>query len=180
MKILPRRRLLRPLLSALLLGVVVAACSSGPMRVDEKAHGYSYDALPVSRWAGLEIPASTDRAWQSKKGGGLVALRSVCGRYDHVTLKALTQNLINTIQEPQLASQEGFALAGREALRTVVQGKVDGVPVESVFVVLRKDDCIFDFALTARDSLDAKDREDFEAFVASLRYSGLKKEGSSL
>jgi hypothetical protein len=159
------------ILCVLIIGGALGACS-GPMRVDEKAEGYSFKELPASRWESLEIPASTDRAWQSKKGGGFVALRSVCGRYDHVHLKALTQNLVNTIEEPTISSQETFELDGREALRSSVQGKVDGVPVESLFVVFRKDDCIFDFALTARGAASEKDREDFGAFVESFKYRG--------
>jgi hypothetical protein len=45
----------------------------------------------------------------------------------------------------QTVSQSRGTLDGREALRTQLAARLDGVPVELVLVVMKKDGCVYDF-----------------------------------
>ena len=59
---------------------------------------------------------------------------------------------------------------GREALRTVARAKLDGVPRELELVVLKKDGCVYDFALVAPPGRPFTDAQaTFRAMLDSFR-----------
>lgn len=153
--------------------LVLAACSiSGPLRDDPKATGVSYTAPSSSRWEALKEKSDADAAWVHKKTGATLAMRSVCRRYEHISLPALSQNLINTLQDAEIVSQEPTTLAGRSALITTFHGHVDGVAIQNRLVVMRKDECIFDFNLSELKTLSSDVLTDFDEFLKSFAYTG--------
>lgn len=69
-----------------------------------------------------------------------------CGKDgDDVPLEALTKHLFLYFTERQVLQQQRWMLDEREALRTVEMAKLDGVPRRFVSVVLKKNDCVYDF-----------------------------------
>ncbi len=161
------------LLTSGLASMLLAACSiSGPLRDDPKATGVSFSAPAASRWEALKEKSDADAAWVHKKTGATLAMRSVCRRYEHISLPALSQNLINTLQDAEIVSQEPLTLAGRSALTTTFRGHVDGVAIQNRLVVMRKDECIFDFNISELGTLSSGVLTDFDAFLASFSYSG--------
>ncbi len=159
--------LLWPLL--LLLG----ACGlGGPLREDRAASGYNMETLPASRWkAEVRNPSGADSVFENPVSKSVLAVNSVCERYPAARLESLAKQLTSPLSEVQLLTQEKRLLDGRESLWTRVKAKLDGVPVESLLVVVRKDNCIFDFQIHARDTLPVEDEKDFSRFVNSFRYS---------
>ncbi len=63
-------------------------------------------------------------------------------------------------------------LGGREALRTVAEGTLDGVDVILDTVVIKKNNCLFDFALVAHPQKHADAVNDFETFFQGFQYRG--------
>ena len=57
-----------------------------------------------------------------------------------------------------------------------VKGALDGVNVEAYFVVVRKNECIFDFSLVAREQISKDDEQDFERYYKGFKYLGGVKE----
>lgn len=85
---------------------------------------------------------------------------------DDVPLRALTQHLYIGFTDRQTRSEREFTLDGRAALRTEMVASLDGVPKDLVFVVLKKDGCVYDFwRVGAYEAADP----DFEAFVSGFQ-----------
>src|SRR3954453_21341009 len=64
-------------------------------------------------------------------------------------LASLTRQLLIGYTERTVRGETTIALAGREALRTRVDAKLDGVPVSLDVVVLRRNGCIYDLSYAA-------------------------------
>ncbi len=60
-------------------------------------------------------------------------------------LTALTHHLFLHFTDRELASQKTVELDGREALRSELTARLDGVPKHFVIYVLKKDGCVYDF-----------------------------------
>lgn len=64
---------------------------------------------------------------------------------DDVPLEALTQHLFMLFTEREIYQQDKRPMDGREALRTTMVAKLDGVKMGFVVYVLKKDQCVYDF-----------------------------------
>src|SRR5262249_17041262 len=96
--------------------------------------------------------------------GALVAFRDdaaqasieVAGRCgldgDDVPLEALTHHLFLHFTERKLIGQEQLTLDGRAALRTEIHAELDGVPLEYLVYVLKKDGCVYDLIHVSADA----------------------------
>ena len=70
--------------------------------------------------------------------------------------------------ERETVSQQLITLDGREGLRSHVTAKLDGVPVEMVMLVMKKQGCVYDFTyLSPRGQLAAR-LDAFEQLVAQF------------
>lgn len=165
------RQLERILFFGLGLALLSACSLSGPMREDAIAEGYTVGTLNRN-WELLHSKSEADQAWHHPKTGAVIALQSLCHRYEHVPLKILNQNVMSSLLNPVVISQEEIKLDQRSALDTLTQGELDGVLVEIRHVVLRKDHCIFDFTLTQVNQISKSHQEEFSKFVNGFRFSG--------
>lgn len=92
-----------------------------------------------------------------------------CGQDgDDVPLGALTAHLFLRFTEREIESEEIVPFDGREAQRTIMQAKLDGVPKRFSSVVLKKDGCVYDFVLVSDPDTFAGARADFERMVAGF------------
>ena len=58
-----------------------------------------------------------------------------------------------------------ISLDGREALHTELTAKLDGVPMNFVVFVLKKNGCVYDFALISPPNPSRESRDQFVQFV---------------
>lgn len=100
-------------------------------------------------WERLTLEDQNDLAWRSARLGAIVQVNSTCDPASDVPLTALTNHLLMGFTERDLRTQELVPMDGREALRTHVVARLDGVPRELLFYVLKKDDCVYDLTLLA-------------------------------
>ncbi|MEO5667332.1 MAG: hypothetical protein ABIR96_04665 [Bdellovibrionota bacterium] len=151
----------------------MSGCSlTGPVRDDPKATGFTFKAPDSSRWDVLKERADADDAWVHKKTGATLALRSLCGRYEHLSIQALSDNLMNIVGDAEIQTRDPMTLAGRAALSTIFEGNIDGVEIQNRLVVVRKDNCIFDFTLSQLAKISPDVMKDFDAFLPTFSYSG--------
>lgn len=162
------------LLRILALSFLGACSLGGPLRKDERATAYTVGSLPSSWKAQTSEDGApqADRSYVNTQHGSVIALSSVCKRYDRVPLEQLKRDLVNPLENHEVVSEERRPLDDREALFTRAKGTLDGVPVESSLVVLRKNDCIFDFSLFARGKISKEDERDFMSFVNGFHFEG--------
>lgn len=124
-------------------------------------------ADPGSGWETLEVEDANDLAWG--RDGAVIQVNSSCDPSLDIPLSALTNHLMIGFTERDLVSQELVPLAGREALRTHVRAKLDGVPREMILVVLKKNECVYDFAaVTPPGASFERASSDLDAMLASF------------
>lgn len=105
-------------------------------------------------------------AFRDDAGRATVAVNGRCGLDgDDVPLAALTHHLFLNFTQRNVIEQKTIVLDGREALRSELTAKLDGVPKRFVVYVLKKDGCVYDFLWIG--SLDAPPASEqaFQRFV---------------
>ncbi len=122
-------------------------------------------------WRLLEDPSLegdlASFAFRSDQTQVTVGVAGRCGRdAEDVPLRALTQHLTIGFTERQITQQRELMLDGRAALRTEMTARLDGVPKELAFVVLKKDGCVYDFWRISDRA--GQDTRDFDAFVGGF------------
>jgi hypothetical protein len=102
--------------------------------------------------------------------GGTVFANVLCDRPDDVPLDVLTNHLLFGIEEQREVSRQPLMLDGRAALRTRVDGKLDGVFVVLDLVVLKRDGCTYDLHLVAGPAAYPERKLDFDRFVEGFAH----------
>lgn len=150
-----------------LLAAAFAACGGpqfdGREFADEEA-SYAVGELETG-WERLDV-AQNDLAFRQPSTGAIVQVNASCDPFSDVPLTSLTNHLLIGFTEREWRSSETVPLDGREARRSHVVASLDGVPVEMLLYVMKKDECVYDFALVAPPG-DAfsNAQPEFEAFV---------------
>ncbi len=120
-------------------------------------------------WSRLSLGSHNDLAWRSADIGAIVQVNATCAGGADVPLTALTNHLLIGFTAREIADQRVVPMDGREALRTHVRARLDGVPRELLFFVMKKDGCVYDFALIAPAGAPfERGRAPFERFVAGF------------
>ena len=90
-----------------------------------------------------------------------------------IPLSSLRNHLLIGFTERELRDERLVPLDSREALRTHLVAKLDGVPREMVLTVLKKDGCVYDFALVAPPGGEfERARGDYERLLAGFHAGG--------
>jgi hypothetical protein len=151
----------------------ILACSSGPtfyqgLYRDEEA---SYRVgLLNTKWERIYIGGQNDLAWQNQKLSAIIQVNASCNPSMDVPLRALTNHLLIGFTERKIQEQKLLPMAGRESLRTHLTAKLDGVPREMVFDVLKKDGCVYDFSVvTPPGSRFSRALQDYLGLIAGFR-----------
>jgi hypothetical protein len=161
-------------LGALWLLCCSTGCSTSALSGNVFRHGgVAFEVGPIpERWRALDEAGGDSElasfAFRDDRNHVTVGGTGRCGRDgDDVPLRALTQHLTLGFTERSDEAEEKLTLDGREALRTEMQARLDGVPKFLIFVVIKKDECVYDFWRIA-DHAD-RDASDFDRFVQGFR-----------
>jgi hypothetical protein len=105
-------------------------------------------------------------AFRDDRDGGTIVVNGRCGLDgEDVSLAALTQHLFLRFTEQTVLEQAVVPLDHREAMRTVVSAKLDGVPMKFAVWVLKKDGCVYDLAYMASPPRFDRDAAAFDRFA---------------
>jgi hypothetical protein len=127
---------------------------------------YRVGALPGS-WERIEV-SDGQVAFIDRRTSATISADASCSGSD-APLAVLTSHRFIGITERKILSQEKLPFDGREALRTRIAGKLDGVLVEIEIMLLKKDGCVYDLVYTAAPDAFLDRRGDFDAFVSGFR-----------
>lgn len=108
---------------------------------------YRVGALPPV-WDRVKLPQN-DLAWYTPDTGHALSVNASCDQREDASLEVLTRHLLSGFTERQEVAHAAVVVDEREALRSHYQAKMDGVPVELMLVVLKKDRCVYDFTYVA-------------------------------
>lgn len=120
------------------------ALQDGIYRGDRTAYRL---APPASDWTPVTVDHHNDLAWHSESKGAVMHVDSDCDPGLDIPLTALRNHLLIGFTERQEVEENVVPMDGREALRTHLTAKLDGVPREILLQILKKDDCVYDFGL---------------------------------
>jgi hypothetical protein len=155
-----------------LLTCLIAACGfRGALTADlyrDGAVAFRIGPLPAD-WARVQV-ADGHLAFHHARGGTILAHATCANRAD-VSLDVLTNHLLFGIEDRREVSRAVLALDGRAALRTRLDGTLDGVPVALDLVVLKKDGCTYDLGLAASPAVLPQRQADFERFFRAFARS---------
>lgn len=124
-------------------------------------------AEPQGAWRPV-VFEDNDLAWLST-AGHVLAINATCSGHEDPQLEVLTNHLVFGFTERQWLKRERFQLDGREALRSQVKARLDGVPVSLELVVLKKNGCVHDFTYVSPEGREAEHKASFERLVANFR-----------
>lgn len=130
----------------------------------------TYEIGPVGPgWQRVSVNGQNDLAWHSASKEAVMHVDSKCDPSLDIPLSALRAHLMIGFTERDVLSEETVPMDGREALRTHFTAKLDGVPREIVMQILKKDYCVYDFALIALPGPPFQEAlGDFDAFVGGF------------
>jgi hypothetical protein len=112
--------------------------------------------------------ADNDLAWLADNTGHVIAVNSTCSDHEDPSLDVLTKHLVMGFSDRDWVSQEPFALDGRDALRSKVTAKLDGIPMTLELVVTKKNGCVHDFEYISPLGHEAEHQAEFDALVAGF------------
>lgn len=92
------------------------------------------------------------------------------GAYEDLSLKRMTEHLFAGLQDVRRSREEIWRLSGREALHTEAQAALDGAPVNLNVLVIKKNECQFDFFAVSSAAHAEETARDFEQFVKGFDY----------
>lgn len=128
---------------------------------------FRLESVPTT-WRRLEI-SDTAVAFRDDANSATIAVNGRCGQdANDVPLRSLTRHLFLQFTERQIQSRKLMPLDGREALRTRMIAKLDGVPKHFDIFVLKKNGCVYDFLQIANSSQQPDQFLQFVSGFASL------------
>jgi hypothetical protein len=116
---------------------------------------------PGEGWRPLRLERA-DIAWHHPGIGAGILVNSACEGVQDSPLIGLTNELLIGTTEREILEQQVMPWSRREALESVVSGKLDGVPRKRAIFVLKKDGCVYDIVYDAPPAT-------FEAGLAAYR-----------
>lgn len=100
-----------------------------------------------------------------------ISVNSFCkGSFDDGPLEALSRQIFYGVTEQKIRQKQKLRLDNRDALRTVLSGKVDGAPVMLDAVVLKMNECVFDLVYSSIPEDYAAGAGDFENVYEGFHY----------
>lgn len=127
----------------------------------------TYEIGPLGPgWERLSVNDQNDLAFHNPDKEAVMHVDSLCDPSLDIPLTALRAHQMIGFTERDVISEQTVPMDGREALRTHFTAKLDGVPREIVMQILKKDGCVYDFALITPTGPPFEDAVgDFDAFV---------------
>jgi hypothetical protein len=130
--------------------------------------GVRYRVGPLSvEWRPLDVE-SNDVAYIANDSPHSVAINATCTPDGDASLEVLTQHLLIGFTDRELVGEEAAPMDGRDSLRSHYRAKLDGVPVEMLLVVLKKDGCVYDFTYLSPPGRFDEKRKSFERVLSQF------------
>lgn len=149
-----------------LLGISgTSACRTGLQGGTFVKSGVRYRVGPVPPGFHPVSFADNDLAFESAPPGQAIAVNATCQGHGDASLEVLTRHLFTGFSDIELLGQTRTPLDARDALKTHVRAKLDGVACELMLVVMKKNGCVFDLSLLSPPSEFAAALPTFEELL---------------
>lgn len=134
-----------------------------------KAATYSFGS-PGSGWVPLDQKGA-QVVWTNTDYPAVIHLDSQCEEHGDSSIEQFTDHLRIDFRDWKQVSQTVVPMVGRDAVRTVIIGTLDGQQQTQLdLVVLKKDGCLFDLQLLTSPTHYSVVKNDFDSVVAGFRF----------
>jgi hypothetical protein len=140
-----------------------------PAKVAKKETTYRF-AAPGDPWRPTRDFPDVQVAWVNPDISGVITIHAQCEEQGDSSLDQYTDHLRIDWTDWVVVSQEKLTLVKRDALRTVVNARLDGVPFTLEIVVVKRSGCLFDLIYFASPAHFEAGRADFARVVAGFEY----------
>jgi len=124
---------------------------------------------PAAGWSALRVEEHNDLAWFSEDLSAVIQVNGSCDPRLDLPLVALENHLLIGFTDRERLEQLSRSFDAREALDSHLRAKLDGVVRELRFVILKKDECVYDFALVAPPGASfERANQDFSTLLESF------------
>jgi hypothetical protein len=158
----------RPVLLAL---VTLAGCAHAPRGHWNAAErrmcvgDICYHVGPLPGWRVVHKERG-QIGFYDDRGGAVIQSNATCrDDADAAPLRTLTRHLLIGYTDRHIRSQKEVELDRRAALHSVIDVRLDGVPMVLDLYVLKRNGCIFDLSLAAPPDAYAASQPQFQLFV---------------
>lgn len=150
----------------LFASLLVAACSTSFDGRTYHGQGFSFSVpAPPARWEMLRVKESA-LTFDDPQTGAMIAVNGRCDRDgEDVPLRSLTKHLFLQFTSVEVNTEEVVPFDGREAMRSDVSAKLDGVGRHLVVWVMKKDKCVYDLWYIARPEAFGQGIVEFDAWA---------------
>lgn len=131
----------------------------------------SYQAtLPTSGWKPLEVEGA-ELAMEHEVDSAAFAIFTPSSMEKEILpLDVLSIQLLIEIKDKKIISKEYLTIGGQSAIRTLLEGRVEGEKVKIEAYVLTKEKLVYDIIYWGRPEDFASHHEDFRRLVESFRF----------
>jgi hypothetical protein len=151
-----------------LLTLFLSGCISvqiGPKK-SESAKNIKFKA-PAEPFVAIDS-SDVDYGWKNGINNTSISFRSVCNDGVDPSLDSIQQSLIFGLENVQILRSQRVPFNEREALNSVVSGKLDGIITKMEFMILKKNNCNYTISYIALDKTFDIDHGVFKAFLKSF------------
>lgn len=154
------------------LAGVASGCGSAFDGRTYHGEGFTFRVPPApASWERLQV-SDAALAFEDRTSGATIGVNGRCDRDgEDVPLKALTQHLFIQFTDRDVHTQEVVPFDGREAMRSDVTAKLDGVPRRLAVWVLKKDKCVYDLMYLGPPERFESGVETFDAWAKGFSAS---------
>lgn len=156
---------------AALAAAALLACASAPK---EGIHTFELEGARftlgplTSQWSGLRLGKGLAFR-RADPAGTVITVNATCNTETDAPLDVLTNHLLFGLTDREFADRSLIRFDGREAQRTTLTAKLDGVPVRMTTLVLKKNWCVYDLVYAAPPSSFERHLAEFEQLLAGFR-----------
>lgn len=130
---------------------------------------YTVGLLPDG-WENFNTRARTI-SFYNKQYKASISTDAYCGKsVGDRALDSLSGGIITALEGRNVVEEGHFTLDDRGALRQKITGTVDGVATDVDIVIVRKDECVFDFYSVSQPGSADGVKADFETFFKGFHY----------
>lgn len=143
-----------------------AACGTSFDGRTYHGKGFSFSVPPPpASWEMMRVGDSA-LTFDDRSTGAMIAVNGRCDKDgEDVPLASLTKHLFLQFKPVNVLSEEIQPFDGREAMRTDVSAKLDGVERRLVVWVMKKDKCVYDVWYIARPDRFTSGVAEFDAWA---------------
>lgn len=120
-------------------------------------------------WREIKV-TENDQAYFHRDYGAVIQANATCrADYEDASLATLTSHLFSGLTDRKVIVSQQRTVDKRAALYTELSARLDGVSIQIAILLLKKNECVFDFAYFTRPHNYGRGIGDFHRFIYGFR-----------